>query len=254
MISGEIPFPFQLGHGGNGILLLHGFCGSSLQLRYLAQGIHENGYTVSVPLLPGHGTTLRDMCRSTYLDWLTCARIAYTSLREECSSVSVVGHSMGGVLALLLAEEYPVTAVITLAAPMRLKGARSLLAPFAAPVSWLIPYLTLPEDRQIHPDDFLSDDHIGYDGLPLARVRDLCWLMRRARRDLYAITAPLLAVQSRDDLSVSASSPYIILSGVSSAVRERLTLSESGHLIPLGPERKELLAALLSFLERNTRI
>lgn len=250
MIPETAPASFQLGHGGRGVLLLHGFCGSSVQMRFLAGGLHEAGYTVRVPLLPGHGTAPSDMNAVSAADWLTCARIAYTELREECAAVAVAGHSMGGVLALLLAEEYPADAVVTLAAPMRLAGMRALLAPLARPASLFIPYLSWPEGQD-YPEGFLREDHIGYDGLPVAQVHDLCRLMRRARRDLYAVTAPLLAVQSIDDATVSASSPRIIVSGVSSSVHETLLLNSSGHLIPLGPERSEVLSALIAFLNRH---
>ena len=116
---------YQLGHGGNGVLLIHGFCGSARQMRFLAEGLNAAGYTVRAPLLPGHGSTVRKMQKSTFREWHDCVRAAYAGLREECRSVAVAGHSMGGVLALLLAEEYPVDAVITLSAPMHLAGAHT---------------------------------------------------------------------------------------------------------------------------------
>jgi len=243
---------FQMGEGGQGILLLHGFCGSAAQMRYLAQGLHAQGYTVSAPLLPGHGTTVDDMHRTTFLDWLDCARRAYSVLRRECSQVCVAGHSMGGVLALLLAEEYPVDAAVSLAAPMHLRGTRGMLAPFSALTSLFTPYIRWPGDRH-YPPDFLFEDHIGYETLPVARVSDLCQLMRRARRNLFAITAPLLVMQSADDPTVSAFSPRIILTGASSRVRASLRLAHSGHMIPLGPERKQVLDAILDFLSENMR-
>lgn len=238
---------FQLGHGGKGILLLHGFCGSAAQMRYLAEGLHAQGYTVSVPLLPGHGTSIEDMRRTTFLEWIQCARQAYAELKKECDFVAAAGHSMGGVLALLLAEQFPVDAVITLSAPMHLSGARGLLAPFAPIAGLFIPYLKYPGTRK-YPEDFLMKDHIGYEDLPVARVNDLYALMRRARRDLFAITAPILVIQSADDTTVSASSPRIILTGVSSDIRRRIRLVRSGHLIPLGPERDRVLHAMSNFL------
>lgn len=238
---------YQLGHGGTGILLIHGFCGSSRQMRFLAEGLHEAGYTVSVPLLPGHGTTARDMQHSTFRQWHDCARSAYAALREECPLVAVAGHSMGGIIALLLAEEYPVDAVITLSAPMHLAGVRGLLSPFSLLAAPLIPYLSWPGERK-YPKDFLMEDHIGYDTLPVSKVSDLFRLMRRAHRDLFAVTAPLLTIQSADDPTVSSSSPRIIAGGVSSEVKKHVSLAHSGHLIPLGPERAEVLSAMKDFL------
>ncbi len=242
---------FELGHGGKGILLLHGFCGSAAQMRYLAEGLHARGYTVKVPLLPGHGTTVDDMRRSTFVQWMECARSAYAALKKECDFAAVAGHSMGGVLALLLAEQFPVDAVITLSAPMHLTGARGLLAPFAPMAGLIIPYLKYPGTRK-YPEDFLMDNHIGYETLPVAKVGDLYALMRRARRDLFAVTAPIMVMQSADDTTVSANSPKIILTGVSSHIRQRIRLTHSGHLISLGPERSRVLDAMTRFLGECT--
>lgn len=238
---------YQLGHGGNGILLIHGFCGSARQMRFLAEGLNAAGYTVRAPLLPGHGSTVRNMQKSTFREWHDCVRAAYAGLREECRSVAVAGHSMGGVLALLLAEEYPVDAVIALSAPMHLAGARGLLSPFSFLAAPFVPYLSWPGERK-YPKDFLLEDHIGYETLPVAKVNDLFRLMRRARRDLFAITAPLMTIQSADDPTVSASSPRIIEGGVSSSIRQHVPLTHSGHLIPLGPERGLVLQSMLEFL------
>ncbi len=239
---------YQLGHGGNGVLLIHGFLGSAAQMRYLAEGLHQAGFTVRVPLLPGHGSTLRDMRKSTFRDWHAAMRLACCELREECATVAVAGHSMGGVLALLLAEEYPVDAAIALSAPMRLTGLRGLLSPLSPLTALFIPYLKWPGERK-YPEDFLLEDHLCYETLPLAKVHDLHCLMMRARRNLFAVTAPILVVQSMDDPTVSASSPRIILTGVTSKIRERVRLTHSGHMIPLGPERKETLSAMIRFLK-----
>jgi len=238
---------YQLGSGGNGVLLIHGFCGSARQMHFLADGLHAAGYTVCAPLLPGHGSTVRDMRNSTFRQWHDSVRLAYTELRETCKTVAVAGHSMGGVLALLLAEEYPADAVIALSAPMHLAGMRGLLSPFSYLAAPFIPYLSWPGERK-YPEDFLKEDHIGYETLPVAKVNDLFHLMRRARRNLFAVTAPLLTIQSADDPTVSASSPRIIASGVSSSVKRHIMLTRSGHLIPLGPERERVLSAMLDFL------
>jgi len=252
MNPGKQSAAFQLGHGGRGILLIHGFCGSASQMRFLAEGLHAAGYTVRVPLLPGHGTSVREMHESTFRDWLDHVRYAYSDLREECACVSVAGHSMGGVLALLLAEEYPVSSVAALAAPMHLSGVRGLLAPFSTLAAPFMPYVRWPGARR-YPEDFLLNDHIGYDAMPTAKVRDLYRLMYRARVNLFAVTAPLLTIQSVDDTTVSRSSPRIIAAGVSSSIRRHVPLSRSGHLIPLGPERNQVLTALTAFFDEFIR-
>ena len=48
-----------IGSGKNkdiGVLLVHGFTGSPSSMRPWAEYLNQKGFTVRVPLLPGHGT------------------------------------------------------------------------------------------------------------------------------------------------------------------------------------------------------
>ena len=44
-----------------GILLVHGFTGSPISLRPLAELLSQRGFAIELPLLPGHGTRPRDL-------------------------------------------------------------------------------------------------------------------------------------------------------------------------------------------------
>ena len=96
--------PFSHAGGAVGVLLCHGFTGSPQSLRAWAEFLAGHGLAVSVPLLPGHGTSWQDMARSTAADWYATAERALAALRAECSEVFVMGLSLGGCLALRLAE------------------------------------------------------------------------------------------------------------------------------------------------------
>src|SRR6202034_3106811 len=96
--------PFEHDGGRVGVLLCHGFTGSPQSLRPWAQFLAEAGLTVSVPLLPGHGTSWQEMNRTTSDDWLATAGQALAELRAQCDEVFLMGLSMGGCLALRLAE------------------------------------------------------------------------------------------------------------------------------------------------------
>ena len=60
-----------------GVLLVHGFTGSPASMRPWGEYLHQRGYTVTVPLLPGHGTTPHDLNRVKWQEWpakvLTCS-------------------------------------------------------------------------------------------------------------------------------------------------------------------------------------
>jgi len=55
--------------GRIGVLLSHGFTGSPASMKPWADYLVAQGYAVSVPRLPGHGTTWREMNTTTWADW-----------------------------------------------------------------------------------------------------------------------------------------------------------------------------------------
>ncbi len=98
--------PYEAVGGPTGVLLLHGFTGSPSSMRPWAEHLHEAGYTVSVPRLPGHGTTWQELNATPWRNWYDEADRVFADLRSRCDTVFVAGLSMGGCLALRLAEEH----------------------------------------------------------------------------------------------------------------------------------------------------
>ena len=86
------------------MLLCHGFTGSPQTLRGWADYLAGQDLTVSLPRLPGHGTTWQDLARTGSDDWLAEVDAAFGKLAGQCEQVFVFGLSMGGCLALRLAE------------------------------------------------------------------------------------------------------------------------------------------------------
>jgi carboxylesterase len=104
--------------GDRGCLLLHGFTGTPLEMVPLAEALAQDGFTVHVARLAGHGTSPEDLAQTTWGDWLGSARSAYRALRARCSSIAVGGLSMGGAIALHLAATEDPAAVVAAAALM----------------------------------------------------------------------------------------------------------------------------------------
>jgi carboxylesterase len=109
MTADVLPGAEAFSHRGNasGVLVLHGFTGNPSSMRPIAERLAAAGYSVELPRLPGHGTTVEDMMTTTWADWSKTAEQAYDELAERCERVAVVGLSMGGGLAAYLAEERP---------------------------------------------------------------------------------------------------------------------------------------------------
>ncbi|MEO7351067.1 MAG: alpha/beta fold hydrolase, partial [Marmoricola sp.] len=93
--------------GRIGVLLSHGFTGSPASMKGWGEYLAAQGYAVSVPRLPGHGTTWQEMNTTTWADWNAEVERAFEALSNQVDSVFVCGLSMGGGLALRLAADHP---------------------------------------------------------------------------------------------------------------------------------------------------
>src|ERR1700744_2339235 len=102
LLAGAEPFPHE--GGRTGVLLCHGFTGSPQSLRPWAEYLAAAGLSVSLPRLPGHGPSWPEMARTRWEDWYAEVDRAFDELQAGCDEMFVMGLSMGGCLALRLAE------------------------------------------------------------------------------------------------------------------------------------------------------
>jgi carboxylesterase len=235
--------PFHWPAGPVGVLLVHGFTATTVEVRDLARSLHAAGYTVSGPLLPGHYTQPADLNRVGWQDWVETVERSYAQLAAECSTVVVGGESTGGLLALYLASRHPeISAVLAYAPALRLQISAwdrlrlRLLAPF-------IPYVPKPNSDQ-------DTRWQGYPVNPLKGTLQLLRLQREVRRQLPAIRQPLLVVQGRLDRSVHPAVPEEIISSVNSQVCELHWMAHSRHVVLLDDELDQVTQITLDFLRR----
>lgn len=237
--------PFDFPEGEHGVLLIHGFTGSPSHMRLVGEGLREKGFAVRGILLPGHGETPEAMGKTTWQDWAQASQEAAADMRAKYKCLTVAGLSMGGCLALMLAEQMEADACVSIAAPMKTTARFRSLAPVAAKVHPMV------HKRADGSRNTLNADYdIGYDSYPLSSVAHLSAIMRKAKRDLPLIRCPILVVQSHGDKTVTADSPDIILNGVSSAVKARLWLDDAPHVCTISPEYPKIVQAMDEFLRK----
>lgn len=230
--------PFFMQAGDHGVLLLHGFTGSAAHMRPLGEALHAQGYTVMGVNLPGHAVSMEAMAETGWQDWLEAAKQAYMELQGCCRNVSVIGLSMGGCLALLIAEQMSPAAVVTISAPM---AVRNPLLPFAGIAAPLIPRIMW---RAREGSASLDDGYdYGYPGFPTSCGKDLYRLIIMARRDLHAVQCPVLIVQSHQDETISADSLDVIAAGVSSERVGKLWLSGVPHVCTISTALHQIAEA-----------
>ncbi len=236
--------PFYFEGGDHGILLLHGFTGSAAHMRLIGEALNEQGFTVQGIQLPGHGTRMEDMQNVNWQAWLQASKEAFLSLKERCKMVSVAGLSMGGILTLLLAEQMPVTAAIPLSAPLAVKNKLAPLARLASPFMPVTYWKSDPAREALLDQRY----DYGYPGFPTTSVGDLMHLIRLARQNLFAITCPVLVVQSHADETIDPNSAQIILNGIRSDKKAMLWLDDMPHVVTISRDHPRIAEAMGAFL------
>ncbi len=221
-----------LSGGEFGILLLHGFTASDGQMRELAEALGEQGFTVRAPLLPGHGAPAEALENVSWYDWIAAARRDYTELCAKCSRVAVGGLSMGGALATLLAEEYPVEALLLYAPCVKMKQKTAWAARLAKPVR------------------LYAKNAAGERSFPLSKGYDLWKLTVRAMMGAFSVLAPTLIFQPERDDTIDKRGAQRLCSAISAPQKELVWLQNSPHTCLAGPEKQEIIEKSVHFLVR----
>ena len=228
------------------VLMLHGWTGSPAHFRLAADFLHGHSYTVLVPRLEGHGTSVHDMAGTGWKDWVESALEAFLELAGSHDRVHVVGLSMGGIIGLLLAATNPVASITTINAPQRLHAKRARMARL------------MRGSRRIHrreprpvPRGDAAQYWIQYESSPLGTVSDLLDLIDAAGRALPLIRAPAVVIQSRGDETVHPESAGILYAGLGSLEKRIVWLERSRHVALLDDERDLIHSAILGQLEHS---
>lgn len=228
-----------------GVLLVHGFTGNPASLLPLGEHLAAAGFRVDIPLLPGHGTTWQDMARTTWPQWYGEAERAYVALAATCRAVVVVGLSMGGSLALRLAERHDVAGVVLVNPSVGSRDPKMKLLPV---LSRIVPSLPAIGDDIAKPG---VSEH-AYDRTPLRAAVSLMALWRDVTANLRQVTAPVLLFRSVTDHVVDPSSAVTILRSVSSAERTEHLLQRSYHVATLDHDADEIATLTEAFIRRHT--
>jgi carboxylesterase len=238
--------PHSTGPGSPGLLLCHGFTSTPSSVRPWAEHHAAHGADVRVPLLPGHGTCWQDMARSTWQDWYGHVRDQALELQEEHGTIAVGGLSMGGGLALRLAQDPatgPGIGAVVLVNATAVPDPSWYPAPLLAPLVRSIPAIGGDIALPGHKEEC-------YDRTPLRSVGQMRRLVSRVHRDLARITAPVLVATSPRDHTVRPRNSDVIAAGVHGPV-ERLRLERSFHVATLDHDAELLFDTSADFLRRR---
>jgi carboxylesterase len=228
-----------------GVLVLHGFTGNPASMRAIAERCVAAGYTVELPRLPGHGTTVEDMMTTSWSDWSVAALAAYDDLASRTEHVAVVGLSMGGGLTAYVAEERPGVAGCVFINPL-------VKSPGPEMEEGLAQMIEAGVDSIESIGSDIKKEGIteaSYSATPLGCVASLFDGVKSVEANLSNIVAPSLLLSSREDHVVTSDNGDAIVERSSGPV-ERLWLEESYHVATMDNDQELLESATMEFLSK----
>jgi carboxylesterase len=232
-----------------GVVVVHGFTGNCVATRPLGQRLAAEGYAVEVVLLPGHGTSHRDLARTRYADWFGAVQRAAEQLAGSCSNVVLVGHSMGGTISLDLASRRTdlVDGVAVINSPVL--DREGLLAKVAPVLQYLVPFV--PRDLADMPTNDIARpgaEESSYGMVSARAAQSFLAELPRIRAQLLDLVQPLLVAYSATDHTVPPKNSEELLDLVGSDRITRLVVDRSYHIPMLDYDAPRVEAAVVDFV------
>jgi carboxylesterase len=237
--------------GDRGILLLHGFNDTPQSVAELAQFLHREGWSVSVPLLPGHGGASETLAHTGSADaWIQCARAEWAAVRAQSRHAVLAGQSMGGAIAVILATEHPPTALVLLAPYLAMGAPTRVLARVWPLWQFVVPQLFSDPNKGLR--DLEARKHsLGGGPFTPRLVRELLRVVHEARSVLSSVRAPSLVLQARHDYRIPSRSAAAAFALLGSADKTLIWRDRAGHVLASDEGRKEVFALISVWLDRH---
>ncbi|TDM05229.1 alpha/beta hydrolase [Macrococcus lamae] len=234
--------PFYKEGSNIGILISHGFTGSSQSVFPLAEAYSAAGYTVCLPRLKGHGTTEQDMEQSTYKDWITSIEEGYEKLKKTCDAIFMTGLSMGGTLTLYMAAKHSdIRGIIPINAAVILPGMHEAAESSVRFIEGIGSDIKKPNIKEV-----------AYSKTPVKSIKEIIKLIRIVEESLYKINCPVLVFVSPDDHVVPPYNADVIMDTIHSAEKEKILTEESYHVSTLDNDQAMIINKSLEFFKNHS--
>ncbi|HET6349042.1 MAG TPA: alpha/beta fold hydrolase [Candidatus Krumholzibacteria bacterium] len=207
------------------VLLLHGSTGTPAEMRDLGTYLHAHGISAYCPRIAVKGA--REKPR-TWEGWVSQAQVAMEISTAATPASFVCGLSLGGAVAMMLADRCPVKGLI-------------LLAPALYPRLGLKQRF-LQVARLVTPTLFYH--FAGWNG-------EVLQAMDYTRKNGRDIDMPVLAIQAADDTLLSSRGLKFLRRHARHQDTEVHLLPAGSHVITRGEARTQVFEMVTGFVGRN---
>ncbi|MGJ5713256.1 alpha/beta hydrolase [Staphylococcus auricularis] len=223
------------------VLLLHSFTGTVRDVKLLANKLNKAGFTCYVPPYKGHGLKLTELMQYDINDWWDDAKAAYQWLKDKgYSHISVMGVSLGGILALRLAENVDIETVLVMSTPYRkdVAGLTDRLTYYGQKMGDLMGM----SESEI--EDAIAQIKDYEPGLNQFKV-----MTEDTMDHLDQIKAPVAIKYGKQDEPVYEKSAQFIYDNINHEDKELQGYTDCKHLMTQGKGHAEVEADAIAFLE-----
>ncbi|MGH7665660.1 MAG: alpha/beta hydrolase [Gemmatimonadaceae bacterium] len=233
------------------LLLLHG-CGDTPQsMSALAAHLHAYGFSVRVPLLAGHGRTLREFADVSADEWVRQSRTELRRLRARASEVGIVGLSMGGALAAILASgDRKLSALVLVAPYLAMPPATRFLVRLHPLWGPLVPFVPGFGSDSIH-DPVEAERNLAYGYFTPKALAALLAVADRGSALLPEVVAPTLILQSVEDNRLTREDGEDAFARLGSVRKEMVWTSGGGHVITVDHGRARVFREITRWMRSN---
>ncbi|GEK29991.1 carboxylesterase [Kurthia zopfii] len=238
------PKPFTIEGGKRAVLLLHGFTGSTKDVKKLGQFLNKRGYTCHAPMYRGHGVSPEEILRYGAKYWWEDVTSGYHHLKSlGYEEIAVVGISLGGVFTLKVGAEFPVKGVVSMCAPIKRKSSDGLF-------DRLYKYAEVYKKFEGKDEDTVAAELEDLKNMDRHAITEIQKMIEHTSDEIGEIDTPTLVLQGKlDDKLYQESAPFIF-DTVDTEEKEIIWYQNSGHIITLGKEREQVYQDTLTFLDQ----
>ena len=251
--------------GENCVLMLHGLGANELELQRLAKDLHASGFSVVVPCIQGYTYATPPHNWSTWVDQVLAN---VWDLEKQYATVSVVGLSMGAVLAMVAAQRHtrPLAGLVLLSASLAYDGWSMPWYRFLLGISSWLPFVNNYRLKESEPygvkneemraaikaalkSQAISESGVGEIGFNLIKQGQL--LIQEARDQVRLIDCPTLVMHAVDDEIVHIRNAEWVYRQIRSEEKEIIYLGDSYHMITIDNERETVSQETNRFLKKS---
>lgn len=231
-------------------LLIHGFTGTHFEMVPLAEFLEKQGYATKNITLPGHETSIEDLIKSKWTDWIKYAQTQLDILKEKYERVYVCGLSMGAAITLVLgARNSDLAGIIPMAAPYKSPDWRMYFIAAFPFLSLIYPKHKTREKGWVDLESLSTHKSYGY--YPIRSIKQLYKLLREVKRSVPKIEVPILIIQSKKDPGVPSNHAEYIYNKVNSTDKTLVWIDKGGHVIPKDAGRYQLFEEIKNWMKKR---